>query len=74
MRQHDVEHDEIGILLAEPLESLLAVAGRDDAESLAFERIRQELLNGFLVVDEQDGRWVGHTHACRATGQLADLL
>ena len=57
-RQHDVEHDEIGILVREDVEGLLAVEGGDDAETVAFERIPQELLDGFLVVDEQDGRWV----------------
>jgi hypothetical protein len=41
-------------------ERLLAVARRDDAEAVAFERIRQELLDRVLVVDEQDGRSVRH--------------
>ena len=60
VREHDVEHDEVWILLAEPVERLFAVPRRHDPESIAFERVREELLNGVLVVDEQDGRWLGH--------------
>ena len=40
----------------EPLERLLAVPGLDDAEPVALQRVRQELLDGVLVVDEEDGR------------------
>ena len=59
-RQHDVEHDQVDGLLARSAQRLFAVARRDDAETVALERIRQELLDGVLVVDEEDGRGVGH--------------
>src|SRR6266540_1099179 len=66
-RQHDVQNDQVRIRLGKKVESLLAVPGRNDAEALALEWVRQELLDGVLVVHEQDGRWLGHTHACRGT-------
>ena len=40
LRQHDVEHDEVDGLGGEEPEGLLAVPGRNDAETVAFERIR----------------------------------
>ena len=55
LREHQVEHDEVDVLLVEAAERLLAVARGHDPEPLALERVRQELLNRVLVVDEQDG-------------------
>ena len=55
LRQHDVEHDEVDLLLGEPPQRLLAVARLDDAVPVPLERIREERLNRVLVVDEQDG-------------------
>ena len=60
LREHDVEDDEVDGLLAEALERLLAVARRHDAEAVALERIGQKLLDGLLVVDEEDGRGICH--------------
>ena len=54
LRQHHVEDDEVERLGREPLERLLSVARGHDAKPLAFERIREELLDGVLVVDEED--------------------
>ena len=54
--QHHVEHDEVDVLRVEPGERLVAVARLDDPVAVAFERIGEELLDGLLVVDEQDGR------------------
>ena len=55
LREHDVEHDEVDLLFREPAQRLLAVTGRDDAVPVPLERVREELLNRVLVVDEQDG-------------------
>ena len=60
LREHQIEHDEIDVLLREPRQSLLAVQRVHDPEPVALERIREQLLHGVLVVDEQDGRGVGH--------------
>ena len=49
------------LLLAIPL--LLAafsVARLDDPVAVSLERVGEELLDGLLVVDEEDGRAVGH--------------
>ena len=59
-RQHHVEDDEIDRLGIEARERLVAVARLDDAVSVPLERIGQELLDGLLVVDEQDGGWIRH--------------
>jgi hypothetical protein len=56
LRDHHVQHDQVDILGVETGERLVAVPRLDDAVSVAFERIREELLNRLLVVDEQDGR------------------
>ena len=58
------------MLLREPLERLLAVPRRDDPEPVALERIREELLNRVLVVDEEDGRGVGHARMLDARPRL----
>ena len=60
LRQHQVEDDEVDALLGEPSQRLLAVARLDDAEPVPLERVGEELLDGVLVVDEEDGRGVGH--------------
>ena len=39
---------------------LVSVARLDDAITVPLQRIREELLNGLLVVDEQDGGWIRH--------------
>ena len=39
---------------------ILAVAGGHDTVSVAFERIGEKLLDGFLVVDEENGRCISH--------------
>ena len=58
--QHEVEHDEVDRLRREAGQRLLAVPGLDDPVPLVLERVREELLDRVLVVDEQDGRGVGH--------------
>ena len=50
----DVENDEVEGLRREALQRLLAVARGDDAEPVALKRVGQELLDGVLVVDEED--------------------
>ena len=44
----------------EARQRFLAVARLQHAIALALQRIREELLDGVLVVDEEDGRGVGH--------------
>src|SRR5439155_19637193 len=41
-------------------ERVFAVPGLQDAEALTFQGVREELLDRVLVVDEEDGRGVGH--------------
>ena len=54
-------------LLREGVERLLAVARLHDPVTVALERVAEQLLHGFLVVHEEDGRGVGHVRrACRA--------
>src|SRR5262249_30726966 len=60
LRDHHVEHDEVYVLRPEPVDRLLAVARLQDAKALSLERIREELLHGVLVVDEEDGGGVRH--------------
>ena len=61
VRQHDVEDDEVEVLAREGLEGLVAVARRDDLVALLLEREPQQLVDGLLVVDEQDlGAGLGH--------------
>ena len=55
LREHQVEHDEVDVLLVEAPQRLLTVARRNDPEPLALERVGQELLNRVLVVDEENG-------------------
>ena len=53
-RQHHVEHDEVEVVLAQPVERLPAVERGNDVVALLAQRIGQELLDGLLVVHEQD--------------------
>ena len=73
LRQHDVEHDEVDRLLGEPPERLLSIPRRNDSKAVAFEWIGEEFLNRVLVVDEEDGRGVGHS-ACLPSSQRPSLL
>ena len=59
-RQHEVQHDQIRLIGIETLERLLAAPRLNDAVPLALERVRQKLLDGVLVVDEQNGRSARH--------------
>ena len=74
LRQHDVEHHEIDSLVREARERLLAVTGLDHAEALAFQRIGAELLDGVLVVDEEDGGGVGHPEGLPGARRVSCLL
>jgi len=60
LREHDVEHDEVDPLRRKALQRLLAVPRLQHAVALALQGVGEQLLNGFLVVDEEDGRGVGH--------------
>jgi hypothetical protein len=60
LRQHEVEDDEIDSVLIEPAKRLLPIVRLDHAVPVALERIRQQLLDGLLVVHEEDGGGVGH--------------
>ena len=71
-RQHDVEDDEVDVLLREALERLVAVARLHDAISVPLERVGEQRLDRVLVVDEEDGRrGVRHGHSLRRGGALA---
>ena len=48
------------VLLGEALQRLFAVACLDDPIAVPLERIREQLLNRVLVVDEQNGGGFGH--------------
>ena len=69
-REHHVEHDEVDRLLAEAAERLLAVARLHDRVAVPLERVREQRLDRFLVVDEEDCRGVGH-RSVRAGPRLA---
>ena len=58
-RQHHVEHDEVEVVLAQPVERLPAVERRNDVVALLAQGIGQQLLDRQLVVDEQDARGRG---------------
>ena len=58
--QHDVEHDEVDVLLGEAPQRLLAVARLHDAVAVPLERIREQRLDRILVVDEQNGGGLRH--------------
>src|SRR5262249_52743831 len=58
--QHHAEDDEVDVLGVELRQRLVPVACLDNAVPVALKRIGQELLNGLLVVDEQNGGWIRH--------------
>ncbi len=70
LRQHQVQHDEGGILRARLAQSLTSVIGGHDAEALAFEVGAHQRHDLAVVVDDEDGpagrdrigvgRWLGH--------------
>ena len=74
LRQHHVEHDEVDALVGEARKRLLAVTSLDHAEALALERIGEELLDGVLVVDEENGGGVGHPDGLPGARRVSDLL
>jgi hypothetical protein len=53
MRQHPVEQDEVGLVLAQ-MQRLLAVVRLGDAEALALEIVAQQADQRGLVLDDQD--------------------
>ena len=52
--QHHVEHDEVERAVAEALERLLPVDGGNHLVALLAQRIREQLLDRLLVVDQED--------------------
>ena len=58
--QHEVEDDEVDRVLVELPQGLVAVPRLNDAVTVALQRKGQELLDGFLVVDQEDGGGVRH--------------
>ena len=73
-RKHDVEHDEIHGLLAEPAERLFAVTRLDDVVAVPLERVREQGLDRFLVVDEENCRSGGHRSVRAGSRSPARLL
>ena len=69
LREHDVEHDEVDLFLGEALQRLLAVARLNDAVAVPLERIREELLDRVLVVDEQNGGGFRHRRGGSTRGR-----
>src|SRR5437667_145757 len=55
LRQHDVEHDQVHSLGCEARQRFLTVTRLQDAIALALQGVSEELLDGILVVDEEDG-------------------
>ena len=52
--QHDVEHDEVGLLALRHRDRAAAVAGRDDGVAAALQIEPQRLQDRGLVVDDED--------------------
>ena len=48
------------MFFGETRQGLFAVSCLQDPEPLALERVREQLPDGFLVVNEENGRGVGH--------------
>ena len=64
-RQHQVEHDEVELLLGEARERLAAVGRLHDLVAVALQREREQRLDRLLVVDQQDaGGAIGHVRLC----------
>src|SRR5262249_4207528 len=61
--QHDVEDDELDLIMAQRLEGLLAVLGRLDVEPLAAPRVADRVDERRLVVDHQHARPASTTRA-----------
>jgi hypothetical protein len=57
LRHHEIEHDQVGQLLRDGRECLLAVGGLDEVEATGrvSQRFDYEPANGLLVVDDEDG-------------------
>ncbi len=72
-RQHDVEDDEVDVLLAKAAERLVPIPRLDDAVPIPLEWIREQGLDGVLVVHEEDGRG-GIRHAFGAATPRRDRL
>ena len=53
-RQHHVQHHEVEAVLAQPVERLASVERRDHVVALLAQRVGEQLLDGQLVVHEQD--------------------
>jgi hypothetical protein len=70
LREHDVQHDEVNLLLAETLERLLAVRRLNDRVAVPFERKRQDFPHRHLVVDEENRG--GVDHRIRTPHQVCD--
>ncbi len=68
--------EEVDLLVGESAQCLLAVPRLDHAEAVALERVREQLLNRVLVVDEEDRGDVGHRggHSRGRVGCLPGLL
>ena len=52
--QHDVEHDQVGLLALRHRDRAATVAGRDHGVAAAFKIEAQRLKDRRLVVDDQD--------------------
>ena len=62
--QHQVEHDEVGPLLAGELDRARAVAGDARVVARALEVARDDLGDRRLVVDDEHGAAGGHAGDC----------
>jgi hypothetical protein len=70
-RQHQVEYDEVELVVAQTLQRLCAVTGADDFVAVLAQRVREQLLDRLLVVHEEDaGSLLSHRFgaAGRAAG------
>ena len=75
--QHQVEHDEIEVLLGEARERVAAVGDRDHVVAVALQRERQQGLDRLLVVDEQDAGRSGRAplpHPARPCSSMGTVL
>jgi len=61
-------------ILVEATERLFAVARLDDRVPVPLERVGEQGLDRFLVVDEEDGRRVGHRSVRAGSRSPARLL
>ena len=55
-REHQVEHDQVEVVLAQAVERLLAVEGGHHVVALLAQRIGEQRLDRLLVVHEKDAR------------------